>query len=117
MQIQLIIGLTLSMLGNIFSRRHIEIFFFFSPDNLHDMTNPVFWKKKNINFSSVEFAQKEVMIKALFKKAPLKVWKLHYSIEVSCIYCIGYLVKKSLHDKSMASKHLGRSDSLSVEAM
>ena len=52
-------GLTLSTLGKIFSRRHFEIFFlFFSEnriwhfmqivslgDNLHEMSNPVFWEK------------------------------------------------------------------------
>ena len=51
--------LTLSTLGKIFSRRHFEIFFlFFSEnriwhfmqivsygDNLHEMSNPVFWEK------------------------------------------------------------------------
>ena len=51
--------LTLSTLGKIFSRRHFEIFFLFFPenriwhfmqivslgDNLHEMSNPVFWEK------------------------------------------------------------------------
>ena len=52
-------GLTLSTLGKIFSRRHYEIFLVFSPenriwyfmqivsngDNLHEMSNPVFWER------------------------------------------------------------------------
>ena len=52
--------LTLSTLGKIFGRHYIELFFFFfSPengmsrlvqivscgDNLHEMSNPVFWEK------------------------------------------------------------------------
>ena len=51
--------LTLSTLGKIFSRRHFEIFFLFFPenriwhcmqivssgDNLHEMSDPVFWEK------------------------------------------------------------------------
>ena len=51
--------LTLSTLGKIFSRRHFEIFFLFFTenriwhfmqivslgDNLHEMSNPVFWEK------------------------------------------------------------------------
>ena len=51
--------LTLSTLDKIFSRRHIEIIFLFFPenqiwqfmqvvsigDNLHEMSNPVFWEK------------------------------------------------------------------------
>ena len=51
--------ITLSTLGKIFSRRHIEIFFLFfqenrfrhfmqivsSGDNLHEMPNPIFWGK------------------------------------------------------------------------
>ena len=50
----------LSILGKIFSRRHFEIFFFFTfprkqdmtfhanclpGDNLHEMSKPVFWEK------------------------------------------------------------------------
>ena len=57
---RVVIGaLTLSTLGKIFSRRHFEIFFLFFPengswhfmqivslgDNLHDMSNSVFWEK------------------------------------------------------------------------
>ena len=51
--------LTLSTLGNIFSRQHTEFFFLFLlekkflcfmqifsiGDNLHEMSNPVFWEK------------------------------------------------------------------------
>ena len=49
--------LTLSTLGKKFSRRYIEVFFLFFPenmirhfmqingDNLHEMSNPVFWEK------------------------------------------------------------------------
>ena len=54
------ICLTLSILGKIFSRQHFEILFLFFPENrirrvmqiasngnnLHEMSNPVFWGKK-----------------------------------------------------------------------
>ena len=57
------IFLMLSTLGKIFSRLHIEIFFFFFPenrirhfmqivsngDNLHEKSNPVFWENKKIS--------------------------------------------------------------------
>ena len=70
--------LTPSTLGKIFSRQHIEIFFLFFPgniiehfmqtvsngDNLHEMSNPVFWKnKKNfIHLSSADFASRGVKV-------------------------------------------------------
>ena len=48
-------SLTLSTLGKIFGRWHSEIFFLFFPgnriwhfmqiDNLHEISNPVFWEK------------------------------------------------------------------------
>ena len=32
-------------------------------DNLHEMSNPVFWEnKKNVNFSYAEFSHKEVKL-------------------------------------------------------
>ena len=65
-----------STLGKIFSRWHIEIFFLFFPetgfdmsckivfngDNLHEMSNPVFWKNV-INLLSDELVQEVVMVK------------------------------------------------------
>ena len=59
--------LTLSMLWKNFSRHHFEIFFTFSPenrirhfmqivsigDNLHAMSNPIFWEKQEKIFENV----------------------------------------------------------------
>ena len=44
-------------------------------DNLHEMSNPVSWKKKNIrkNLSSAELAQRMVKVNAQKKKK-----KMHY---------------------------------------
>ena len=68
------------------SRRHFEIFFWFSQntgfdfywevppssgDNLHEMSNPIFWEnKKNINLLSAEFAHKDVTVKCKVTKEP-----------------------------------------------
>ena len=66
-----------SALGKNFSRQHFEILFLFfrenrvrhfkqifsNRDNLHEMSNPVFWEnKKNINLLSAEYAQRAVKI-------------------------------------------------------
>ena len=60
----------LSMLGKNFSR-HFRIFFpgkmirNFKPDNLHEISNPIFWEKqeKIINLSSAELAQGALSVK------------------------------------------------------
>ena len=40
------IVLTLSTLGKIFSTQHLKLFFLLFPvNNLHEMSNPVFWEK------------------------------------------------------------------------
>ena len=36
-------------------------------DNLHEMSNPVFWDKKNINLSSAELAKRVVKVKILIR--------------------------------------------------
>ena len=64
-------SLTLSTLGKIFSRQHIEIFSYFScnGDNLHKMSNPVFWEKykkiPSINLSFADLAQRVVKVKEI----------------------------------------------------
>ena len=78
--IHLIVYLTLSTLGKIFSRRYFVIYFLFSPenwiwqlmqivsigDNLHEMSDHILWKnKKNINhLSSAKIAQRVVKVTA-----------------------------------------------------
>ena len=75
---------TLSTLGKIFSRRHMEIVFLFFPenriwhfmqivslgDNLHEISNPGFWENKKIiiNLSSAELAKRVVKVKMLFSE-------------------------------------------------
>ena len=58
--------LTFGILGKIFSRRHLKYFKIFPRNqsltfhaNLPEMSKPILWKKKkNINLSSAEFAQR-----------------------------------------------------------
>ena len=64
-------SLTLSTLGIIFSRRHFEIFFFFSPGATICMKCQVLISRKNknhiINVSSVELAQSGCVLEYLPK--------------------------------------------------
>ena len=43
----------------------------FIRDNIHEMSNPVFWKKKInvINLLSAEFAKRVVKVKAPYKRS------------------------------------------------
>ena len=64
---------TLSTLGKIFSRWHIEIFFLFFPENRFwhfEISNPFFFRKnkKNINLLAAELAQKVVKVNGYDKK-------------------------------------------------
>ena len=73
--------LILCTLGKIFSRWYFDMFFLFIPDkriwhfmqivsngdNLHEMSDPVFWKNI-INLLSAEFAQRVVMVKEVWNK-------------------------------------------------
>ena len=61
-------SLTLSTLGNHFSRRHFEYIFFFLfsqktgfdfSSNLHEMSKLIFWKKNIIDLSSAEIAKRK----------------------------------------------------------
>ena len=88
-------SLTLSTLGKIFSRQHLEIFFLIFPrkqdltfhanclqgDNLHEMSDPVYAKnKKNIiNLSSAENAQRVVKVKCLH---PSSFTMLYYMLVI-----------------------------------
>ena len=50
-------------------------------DNLHEMSNPVFWKKNNINLSSAEQAKGVVKVK-------LKVICMNFRIYRQSLYLI-----------------------------
>ena len=108
------IHLKLSTLDKKFSRRHFEIFFFFFPrkqiltfyancflscgDNLHKMSNPIYWKNmKKYDLSSAESAQNV----AGFKQ------KVHCSNKVARQNKLRSLVL-SARDNNKSDKHAYR---------
>ena len=107
--------LMLSLLGNNFSRQHIEIIFLFFPEsriwhymqsvsNLLEMSNHIFWKnKKNIiSLLSAEFVNRLLSVNDYYWKICHKymiIWQLMNTFNVYHVLCrlLGQFVLKTTH--------------------